>query len=176
MVPAELCKKLKFAHINKWYMHKPESVLKNGTKKILWDFPTRTDHLIPARRPDLPMVNKNKRNCRIVDFAVPLDNRGKTKENIKRNKILNLSRELNNLWNMKRTLVSFVICTLGTFPGGTGRVSNQRTSENHPNYSVVYVRQNTEKNPRNLRRLTVGQTPVKGYQLTMVWKILKEIR
>ena len=34
----QLCKKLKFNHTIKQYMHKPESVLENETHKILWDF------------------------------------------------------------------------------------------------------------------------------------------
>ena len=34
----ELCKKLKFHHTNKWYMHKAESVLENGMYKIFRDF------------------------------------------------------------------------------------------------------------------------------------------
>ena len=53
----ELCKKLNFHHATKWYMHKPESVLENETHKILWDFEIQTDHLIPARRPDLVLIN-----------------------------------------------------------------------------------------------------------------------
>ena len=34
----KLCKKLKFDHTSKWYMHKPESVLEIVMHKILWDF------------------------------------------------------------------------------------------------------------------------------------------
>ena len=34
----ELCKKLKFDHTTKWYMHKSESFLENEMHKILWDF------------------------------------------------------------------------------------------------------------------------------------------
>ena len=34
----ELCKRLKFYHNNKWYMHKLEAVLKNVIHKIFWDF------------------------------------------------------------------------------------------------------------------------------------------
>ena len=30
----ELCKKLKFDHMNKWYMHNPEPVLENETYKL----------------------------------------------------------------------------------------------------------------------------------------------
>ena len=34
-------------------MHKQESILDNGTQKILWDLEIKIDHLIPARRPNL---------------------------------------------------------------------------------------------------------------------------
>ena len=42
-------------------MHKPESVLKNETHKILWDFATQTYHVISARRPLREIINKKKR-------------------------------------------------------------------------------------------------------------------
>ena len=61
----EMCKKFKFDHTNKWYMHNIAPVLENNTPKLLWDFDIQTDHLISARRP----VNKKKRgnlqNCRL---------------------------------------------------------------------------------------------------------------
>ena len=59
------CKKSKFDHTNKWYMHIPAPVLENDTHKLLWDFNIQTDHLIPARRPDLIIINNNKKR----DFA-----------------------------------------------------------------------------------------------------------
>ena len=34
----EMCKKFKFDHTNKWYMHNPAPVLENNTHKLLWDF------------------------------------------------------------------------------------------------------------------------------------------
>ena len=55
-------KKSKFAHTNKWYMRNPAAVLKNDTRKPLWDFNIQTDHLISSRRPDLRIVNKKKEN------------------------------------------------------------------------------------------------------------------
>ena len=33
-------------------MHNTESVLENEMYKTLWDFEIKTDHLIPARKPD----------------------------------------------------------------------------------------------------------------------------
>ena len=58
----EMCKKFKFDHTNQWYMHmhNPALVLENDTHKLLWDFNIQTDHLIPARRPDLIIINKKR--------------------------------------------------------------------------------------------------------------------
>ena len=44
----------------------------------MWDFSIQTDHVIKARGPDLVVVNKKERNCKIIDFAVPGD--GKIEE------------------------------------------------------------------------------------------------
>ena len=99
-------------------MHKPESVLENETHKILWDFKIQTDHLITARRPDLVLINKKKRTCHIVDFAVPADHRVKLKEIEKKAKYLDLARELKKLWNMRVKVVPIVIGALGTVPKG----------------------------------------------------------
>ena len=56
-----MCKKLKFDHTNKWYMHNPAPVLVNDTHKLPWDFDVQTDHLISTRRPDLIIINKKKK-------------------------------------------------------------------------------------------------------------------
>ena len=48
---------------------------------------------------------------------------------------------------------------------GTGRLGNQRTSGEHPNYSIIKIGQNTEKSSGDLRRLAVIQTTMKNYQL-----------
>ena len=57
----EMCKKFKFDHTNKWYMHNPAPVLENDSHKLLWDFNIQTDHLIPARRPDLIIIKEKKK-------------------------------------------------------------------------------------------------------------------
>ena len=59
-------------------MHNPALVLENDTHKLLWDFDIQMDHLILARRPDLIIINKKKKICQIVDFAVPADTLNKT--------------------------------------------------------------------------------------------------
>ena len=80
-------------------MHSPAPVLKNDTYKLLWDFDIQTDHLISARIPDLTIINKKKKRkiCKVVDFAVPADHRIKQKESEKRDKYLDLARELKKL-------------------------------------------------------------------------------
>ena len=60
----EFCKKLKFEHTTKWYVHKPESVLEKEKQKTLWDFKIRTDHLIPVKRPNLVIINKKRKRKR----------------------------------------------------------------------------------------------------------------
>ena len=75
-------------------MHNPEPVLENYTNKLLWDFDIQTDHLISARGPDLIIINKKKTICKIVDFAFPAEYRIKLKECEKRDKYLDLAREL----------------------------------------------------------------------------------
>ena len=99
-------------------MHYPEPVLENDSHKLLWNFNIQTDHLIPARRPDLIIINKRKRICKIVDFAVPVDHRINLKESEKKDKYFDLARELKKLWNMKVTIVPIVIGALDTVTKG----------------------------------------------------------
>ena len=77
-------------------MHNLAPALENDTRKLLWDFDLQTDRLISARRPDLIIIKKKKKKkiCKIVDFALPADHRIKLKECEKRDKYLDLAREL----------------------------------------------------------------------------------
>ena len=53
--------------------------------------------------------NNNNKICKIVDFAVPADHRIILKECEKRDKYLDLARELKKLWNMKVTSIPIMI-------------------------------------------------------------------
>ena len=99
-------------------MHNPAPVLENDSHKLLWDFNIQTDHLISARRPDLIIINEKKTICKIVDFAVLAHHRINLKECEKKDKYLDLDRELKKLWNMKVTIVSIVIGAFGTITKG----------------------------------------------------------
>ena len=90
----------------------PSTCPRNDTHKLLWDFDIQTDHQISARRQDLTIINK--KICKIVDFSVPADHRIKLKECEKRDKYLNLARELKKRWNMTVTIIPIVIGAFGT--------------------------------------------------------------
>ena len=78
---------------------------------------------------------------------------------------------------MRVTIVPIVIGAFGTVTKGLlkglegwevgGRV------ETIQNDGIIEDDQNTEKSPGDLRKLDVTQTPVKNYQLTLMWKTLK---
>ena len=65
-------------------------------------------------------INKKKKKkiCKIVDFAFPADHRINLKESEKKDKYLDLARELKKLWNMKVTVVPIVIGALDTIIKG----------------------------------------------------------
>ena len=63
----------------------------------------------------IPNNKQKKRICKTVDFAVPADHRIKLKECEKKEKYLDLARELKKkLWNMKVTIIPIVIGAFGT--------------------------------------------------------------
>ena len=105
-------------------MHNPTSVLENHTHKLLWDFDIETDLLISAIRLDLMKIKikikkeKKKRTFKIVDFAISADHRVKLKESKKKDKYLDLARELKKLWIEKVTFILVVIVALGTITKG----------------------------------------------------------
>ena len=65
IIHLEMCKKFKFDHANKWYRHQLAPVLENDPHKLLWDFDINMDHLIPARRPDLILINKKRKFAKL---------------------------------------------------------------------------------------------------------------
>ena len=119
MIIRELCKKLKFDHMNKWYIHNPEFVLNNEMLKILWDFEIKTDHLISARRPNLGIIKKKKKRKKKEkkrEFAVwwTLLSWLTLEKNWKKDKYLELASELKKTWNMKVTRTLIIIGDFNT--------------------------------------------------------------
>ena len=108
LVHWKLARKCNFEAGDKWYEHEPESVLENKDYKILWDFTIQTDSVIEAWRPDLVVVDKKERSCKIIDFVVPGDSRIEEKEKDKIKKYQDLGRELQKIWNVKVKIIPLV--------------------------------------------------------------------
>ena len=87
----------------------------------------------------------------------------------KKDKYLDLAGELKKLWNVKVLVILIVIGKR------TRRFGNKKTSEDHPNYSIIKINQNTKKSPRDLRRLAVGQKPVKNSQRSKIMVIIRTV-
>ena len=112
----EICRKYKVKVKEKWYEHEPEAVVETEKCKILWDFMVQTDARIPARRPDVIVINKENKQCQIIDFAVPFDTRIRDKEAEKVLKYQDLAREVSKLWKVKAQVIPVVIGALGSMP------------------------------------------------------------
>ena len=112
----KLGRKCNFEAVDNWYEHEPESVLENEDYKILWDFNIQTDHVIEAWTLDFVVVNKKERSCKIIDFAVPGDNRIEEKEKDKIEKYQHLGRGLQNIWNVNMKIIPLVVGSLGAIP------------------------------------------------------------
>ena len=65
------------------------------TSKLLWDFSIQTDHVIQARRADVILIDKGKKECKIIDFAIPYDGRVNATEMEKMCKIYSLANQTN---------------------------------------------------------------------------------
>ena len=72
----------------------------------------------PGQETRLNNNQQKKRTCKIVDFAIPVDHRIKLKESEKKDKYLDLARELKKLWNMQVTIIPIVIGAFGTVTKG----------------------------------------------------------
>ena len=111
-----LARKSNFEAGDKWYEHEPERVLENEDYKILWDFSIQTDHVIEARRPDLALVDKKERICKIIDFAVPGDTRIEEKEKDNIETYQGLRKGLRKIWNVNMKIIPLVLGSVGAIP------------------------------------------------------------
>ena len=81
--------------------------------KVLWDFVIQCDRFVQARRTDIVVVDKIKKEVKLIDIAIPGDCRVKEKEQEKIEKYEQLKEEIARLWNMKKVIVISVV--IGAF-------------------------------------------------------------
>ena len=89
-------------------------MLENEKCKILCDFAIQTDEEIEHRRPDIVVIDKEKREFKIIDIAVLGDQNIKVKELEKITKYQDLRLQVQKLWNVKASVIPVVVGALGT--------------------------------------------------------------
>ena len=67
------CEKYKLHRTYKWYDHKPEGVVENIEYKMLWDAMIQCNKKIKTRKLDFVLVDKKKKEVKIIDVAIPGD-------------------------------------------------------------------------------------------------------
>ena len=66
-VHRDLCRKHGLEHSDKWYEHTPEGIVENEAVKIMWDI--QCNNVIQARRPDVIVIHKEKKEALIVGYC-----------------------------------------------------------------------------------------------------------
>ena len=89
-------------------------MLENEKCKILWDFAIQTDEEIEHRRPDIVVIDKEKREFKIIDIAVLGDQNIKVKELEKITKYQDLRLQGQKMWDVKSTVTPIVAGVFGT--------------------------------------------------------------
>ena len=90
-------------------------MIENENFKILWDLTIQCDHMIEARRPDIVVVYKAKKETMIIDVAIRGDTRVCDKEQEKIEKYSLVKDKIARLWQMKKVvLIPIVVGALGT--------------------------------------------------------------
>ena len=84
----EVCRQYNVRVLDKSHEHLPQRVIENEQIEVLWDFNIQTDRVIEARRPDLVIIDKEKKQVHIVEFAVPFNSGG---SRVRQNKLWQLS-------------------------------------------------------------------------------------
>ena len=88
--------------------------LKNDDCKIFWDFAIQTHKEIEHQRPDIIVIDKGKREHKIIDITVPGDQNIKVKELKKITKYQDLRSQVQKLQDVKATVTPIVTGALGT--------------------------------------------------------------
>jgi 23S rRNA pseudoU1915 N3-methylase RlmH len=82
----------------------------------LWNQRIQTDREVLANRPDIIIKNKKDKTCLLIEVAIPSDKNVIQKEAEKKLKYKELSKEIQRMWNMKRSVIPVIT-------GATGIVS-----------------------------------------------------
>ena len=121
----KICREYKIKTADKWYEHQPNTVTENDEITILWDMPIQTDRKITANRPDIIIKHKTKKECILIDMAIPSERNTSVKVTEKLSKYKDLEIEINRMWGTKTTTIPVVIGALGLVKKGLEKYTDK---------------------------------------------------
>jgi hypothetical protein len=121
---------------DKWYTHKPKPVYEEGDITVLWNQAIHTDSEVTANKPDIIIKNKKEKTCTPIDVAIPADRNVMQTEAEKKLKYKSLGIEIQQMWNLKCTIIPVII-------GAIGIVKKRKNLEAIPGKHLIDLLQKT---------------------------------
>lgn len=84
-----------------YYKYNPAPVMEANNTIIYWDRPIFTDKTVAFNRPDIVLIDRNKKEAILVDIAVPLTHNLKKTETEKITKYEDLALEIKQMWKLQ---------------------------------------------------------------------------
>ena len=120
-----ICKHYEIDVTDKWYDDKSNTITEGRDVTILWDMPIHRDKEIKANRPDIIVIGKSKKQCILIDMAVPSERNVAAKEVEKLPKYKDLEIEIFQIWNIKTIVIPLMIGAIGIIRKGMIRYVEQ---------------------------------------------------
>jgi hypothetical protein len=89
----------------------PKPVYEEGIVTVLWNQAVHTDREVTTNTPDIIIKNNKEKTCTLIDVAIPADRNVVQKE--KKLKYKSLCTEIQQMWNLKCTIVPVIIGATG---------------------------------------------------------------
>ena len=112
----ELCGKYGIRRSDRWFEETPDKirVSQDGMYEIWWDKKVITAKVVEHNRPDVVVIDKDKKRWTMVDFAVPFDANVVSTEAEKTRKYEKLATEVTRQHRADTIIIPIVVGALGT--------------------------------------------------------------
>ena len=91
----------------------PKPLYEEGDVTVLWDQTVHTDREVTINRPDIIIKNKKEKTFTLTDVAILTDRNVVQKEAEKKLKYKSLCIEIQQMWNLKCTVIPVIIGATG---------------------------------------------------------------
>lgn len=100
-----------------YYKYIPQNVIENSNYKLYWDRSILTDRTVHHNRPDITLLDKNKKKVWFIDIAVVDTNNLTTVYNSKIQKYRELTHIVKEQWNIREIqTIPIVLSATGVIP------------------------------------------------------------